>query len=156
MKNGFPQGAVISPTLFNLFLHDLLSPQRPNVSIASYADDLTIVSTDPNFTISANNLQLYLAQLENWLATNRMSVSAQKSSITLITPYNQEYNSRTIITLNGTQIPVTPSTKILCTTYDRGMTFKDHTTNLANKSKSRLNVVKALMQQPSANENNLS
>ena len=124
--------AVISPTLFNLFLHDLPSPQQPNVSIASYVDDLTLVSTDPNITIPANKLHLYLAQLENWLATNRMSVSAQKSSITVFTPNNKEYNSRPIITLNGTQTPLTPSTEILDTTYDRGMTFKDHTTDLTN------------------------
>ena len=143
IKKSVPQGAVISPTLFNLFLHDLPSPQQPNVSIASYVDDLTLVSTDPNITIAANNLQLYLAQLENRLATNRMSVSAQKSSITVFTPNNKEYNSRPIITLNGTQTLEAPSTKILGTTYDRGKTFKDHTTDLTNKSKSRLNVLKA-------------
>ena len=144
MKNGVPQGAVISPSLFNLFLHDLPTPQQPNVSISSYADDLTIISTDPIITNAANNLQLYLAQLENWLSTNRMSVSAQKSSITVITPFNREYNVQPILTLNGSQIPVTPTTKILGTTYDRGMTFKPNTTELANRAKPRLNVLKAL------------
>ena len=120
MKTGVPQGAEFSHTLFNLFLQDLPSPQQPNVSISSYADDLTIVSSDPNITIADNNLQLYLSQLGNWLATNRTSVLAQESSTTVITPYNKEYNSRLIITLIGTQIPVTPSRKTLGTTYDRG------------------------------------
>ena len=73
-----------------------------------------------------------------------MSVSAEKSSITLITPHTREYNTQPILTLNGTQIPVNPSTKILGTTFDRGMTFKDHITELTTKSKSRLNVLKAL------------
>ena len=92
MKNGVPQGAVLSPSLFNLFLHDLPAPQHPSVSISSYADDLTIVSTDPSITTAANNLQTYITQLENWLSTNRMSVSAQKSTITVVTPFNREYN----------------------------------------------------------------
>ena len=119
-------------------------PQQPNVSISSYADDLTIVSMDPILATATNNLQSYLTQLENWLTTNRMTVSAQKSSITVITPFNREYNSQPNLTLNGTQIPVTPTTKILGTTYDRGMTFKPHITELTNKTRSRLNVLKAL------------
>ena len=73
-----------------------------------------------------------------------MSVSAQKSSITVVTPFNREYNSQPTITLNGSQIPVEPSTKILGTTFDRGMTFKPHITELTSKTKSRLNVMRAL------------
>ena len=144
MKNGVPQGAVISPSLFNLFLHDLPTPQQPNVTISSYADDLTIVSTDPKISTATRNLQLYLTQLEDWLSINRMSVSAQKSSITVITPYNGEYDSQPLLTLNGAHIPVAPSTKILGLTYDRGMTFGAHTTELTSRAKSRLNVLKAL------------
>ena len=144
IKNGVPQGAVISPSLFNLFLHDLPTPLQPKVTIASYADDLTITSSDPSITRAAHNLQQYLAQLENWLLSNRMQVSAQKSSVTVITPFNREYNSHPILTLNGSQIPVSPTITILGTTYDRGMTFKPHITEIANKTKSRLNVLKAL------------
>ena len=144
MKNGVPQGAVLSPSLFNLFLHDLPIPESPSVSVSSYADDVTIVSTDPSVTAASNNLQSYLFQLENWLTINRMNVSAEKSSITVITPFNREYNSQPIITLYGVQIPVTPTTKILGTTYDRGMTFRPHISDLATRTKSRLNVLKAL------------
>ena len=39
---------------------------------------------------------------------------------------------------------MTPTNKILGTTYDRGMTFKPNTTELANRAKPRLNVLKAL------------
>jgi len=42
--NGVPQGAVLSPNFFNLFLYELLFPASVGVTIQSYADDLTIVS----------------------------------------------------------------------------------------------------------------
>jgi hypothetical protein len=55
--NGVPQGAVLSPTLFNLFMQDIPSPTHPGVHIASYADDLTILSQDPSIDSATVRLQ---------------------------------------------------------------------------------------------------
>ena len=88
--NGVPQGSVLSPSLFNFFLYDLPTPHTQGVSIASYADDLTVVSQHPLIDTAATHLQEYISQLEAWLTVNRMSVSPTKSSLTLITPWNME------------------------------------------------------------------
>ena len=42
--NGVPQGLVLSPTFFNLYMHDILLPTHPNTHILSYSDDITIFS----------------------------------------------------------------------------------------------------------------
>ncbi|KAF2358864.1 Reverse transcriptase domain [Trinorchestia longiramus] len=44
IPNGVPQGSVLSPTLFNLYMHDIPQPSE-NMHIASYADDITITFT---------------------------------------------------------------------------------------------------------------
>ena len=71
--NGVPQGAVLSPSLFSLFTHDLLEPTNPVVKICPYADHLTIVSQHPRVDEAAIQLQDYLRRLEEWLTTNRKS-----------------------------------------------------------------------------------
>ena len=142
--NGVPQGAVLSPTLFNLFMSDLPTPLHPAVSISSYADDLTIVSQHHKVDVAAENLQSYIHQLEDWLDTNRMEVSAHKSSITLLTPHTGEYRLEPAITLRGATVPVSPTTKILGMTLDRGMTFRPHSQEVIARAKPRLNVMKAL------------
>ena len=142
--NGVPQGAVLFPTLFNLFMSDLPIPSNPSVSISSYADDLTIVSQHHKVDVAAENLQGYIHQLEDWLARNRMEVSASKSSITLLTPHTGEFRQEPLVTLKGTVIPVSPTTKILGLTVDRGMSFRPHSQEVIARTRPRLSVMKAL------------
>ena len=125
-------------------MHDIPLPTCPNTHILSYADDLTIISQHRNHETAARQLQTYIHTLENWLKTNRLKVSANKSTLTLITPYNREYTVEPHITLNNTLIPTTPTTKILGVTIDRGMTFSQHIKNITIKSTQRLNVLRAL------------
>ena len=103
--NGVPQGSVLSPTLFNLYMHDIPLPIHPDTHILSYADDITIYSQHPNFETAAAQLQEYIYTLEEWLQTNRLKVSPTKSTLTLITPWNQEYSDQPTYTLNNTPIP---------------------------------------------------
>ena len=142
--NGVPQGSVLSPTLFNLFTHDIPVPTQNNTHLWSYADDLTIISQHPKHETAAVQLQSYIHTLENWLTTNRLKVSANKSALTLITPWTMEYADKPRVTLHNTPLPVTENTNILGVTYDRGMTFKHHIENINTKAKTRLNVIRAL------------
>ena len=142
--NGVPQGSVLSPTLYNLFSHDIPTPTTPYTYSLSYADDLTVMAQHPKHETATEYMQTYMNRLEQWLNINRLKVSANKSTITLITPYNREYTVRPHVTLFDTPLPYTETPTILGVTYDRGMTFKTHTTNINTKSKNRLNVLRAL------------
>ena len=142
--NGVPQGSVISPSLFNLYMHDIPVPDQPDTHILSYADDITIFSQHTKHETAASHLQQYIHSLEQWLDTNRLKVSPTKSILTLFTPWNAEYNTQPNITLNNTPIPQSPTPTILGVTFDRGMTFGDHISRVNTRAKTRLNVLRAL------------
>ena len=110
----------------------------------TYADDITILAQHPKHETAATHLQQYIHELEQWLTNNRLKVSTNKSSLTLITPYNREYTAQPHVTLFGTPIPVTDTATILGVTFDRGMTFKEHTNTVNTKAKTRLNVLRAV------------
>ncbi|KAF2348211.1 Reverse transcriptase domain [Trinorchestia longiramus] len=47
IKSGVPQGAVISPALYNFYTHDL-PPPIPNTDYIAFADDITQIPFGPN------------------------------------------------------------------------------------------------------------
>ena len=54
-KTGLPQGAVHSPTLFNICTSDLPPPRAP-VQVMAYADDITITSTHTQARVQPRNI----------------------------------------------------------------------------------------------------
>ena len=144
LTHGVPQGSVLSPTLFNLFMHDLPVPTNPSMRIASYADDLTVISQAPTPQAAAALTQTYMGQLELWLATNRMEVDPGKCILTLVTPYTREYATQPRVTLNGIPIPVETTLHFLGVTLDRGMTFRPHVQEVSVRARYRLGVLRAV------------
>lgn len=141
--NGVPQGSVLSPTLFNLYMHDIPTPPD-NIYISSYADDLTIISIHTDADICSTQVQAYITQFEQWLTQNRLKVAPSKSTSTLLTSHNKEHQHRPTATLNNTLIPHTHETKILGVTYNTSMSFAPHINNITIKCRPRLNTLRAL------------
>ena len=139
-----PQGSPISPSLFNTYLHDLPAPPTPQIHIASYADDITLTCTHSNADIATQSLQPYLDTLHNWFTANRLKIAPTKSTATLLTSHNPEHSYTPQLTMNNIPIPHTPTPTILGITYDTGLTFKQHITNIKNKCTPRLNALKSL------------
>ena len=83
MEAGVPQGGVLSPTLFNIMLHDL--SQNGNFIIYSYADDITFSVTGSCLSDMQILIQNYLNHVVAWLERLRMSVSSEMSSAQLFT-----------------------------------------------------------------------
>ena len=66
LKNGVPQGSVLAPMLFNIYIHDLPATQSRKYG---YADDLAILLSSEDM----NTLSLYL---KNW----RLKLSVGKTT----------------------------------------------------------------------------
>ena len=75
MDIGVPQGAVLSPTLFALYIDDLLTQLNEGTECYTFADDLVIVAKGPI------KLTLAIDKIEAWSAANGIAVNRAKSGV---------------------------------------------------------------------------
>ena len=131
VRSGVPQGAVLSPTLYNYFVADCPTPAKVN---ASYADDVTIAECHPDSTLNAAHLSAQLneaiAPIVEWSHQNKLTIAPNKSSVTLFTPWNKQFNTKPQVLVNNQLLPLVRNPKILGVTLDPSFTFSPHVKNI--------------------------
>ena len=95
---GVPQGSVIAPTLFILFLHDLVKevgPQNIKSNLKMFADDLALVSR----TFASQGVHIHVPQFQDavnkivrYLADNSLELSEHKTQLLLVSGRNRTPN----------------------------------------------------------------
>lgn len=88
---GVPQGSVLGPTLFNLFINDITNLDL-NSKILLYADDVVLYVSGNNLAIILSKMQDDINRIHSWSVRNRLSVSVPKTK-TLLVGRKQKLNS---------------------------------------------------------------
>ena len=79
-----PQGSILGPLLFNIFISDLFLILN-NVEIASYADDRTPNCSYKNFEDVITCFERTADNLFTWFNNNEMKANADKCHLLLTT-----------------------------------------------------------------------
>ena len=95
LRHGVPQGGVLSPALFLLFINDLVSELPKGVKAALYADDLVMRCKEEYTTTATYRMQLAADKLNSWTEKWCVAVNKDKSSTTLFT-LSPKQKARTI------------------------------------------------------------
>ena len=75
---GIPQGAIIEPVLFLLYVNDLPNITSEFLSIL-HADDTTLLFSNSNYHHLVKLINNELPKIQQWTATNQLSVTLDKT-----------------------------------------------------------------------------
>ena len=152
VRQGVPQGGVLSPALFNTYMSSLPTPPA-NIEVVTYADDITITSSgEPGAACSIINN--YLDELAHWLQERSLRLSPHKSMACLFTTYSKEVGLLKTspeaedplpLTVAGSPIPKSRSPKILGVTFDPMVKFNQHAKELKNNLAGAITSSKSLL-----------
>ena len=80
LREGVPQGGVLSPTLFLIYINDIMKDMHPKIQGAMYADDLVLWRAEESIYVAKNRIQQALDVLCEWTKRWMVRLSADKTT----------------------------------------------------------------------------
>jgi len=139
--NGLPQGSVLAPTLFCLYINDL--PETISRKFA-YADDVCNATQAKTFTEIENTLTADLDLMSKFCRQWRLIPSATKTVTSVFHLHNASADQELNVSLNGKRLKHDPYPTYLGVTLDRTLSYKEHLRKTAAKIKTRNNLLSKL------------
>ena len=137
VTSGVPQGSVLGPILFLIYINDL--PDGVKSQVRLFADD-TILYRNILKTQDERILQEDLRRLENWEQQWLMEFHPGKCQVIRVTRSRMPIKTKYL--LHNHQLEIVPSTKYLGVTISQDLSWNKHINNVTSKANKTLGLIK--------------
>ena len=136
---GIPQGSILGPILFNVFINDLLLFIK-ETDICNFVDDTyTLYACGKELDTISFNLEIETNRVKQWLKDNEMVVNPSKFQLMFLSKYK---NIERKMSFDEKTIKSSDTVELLGITLDKNINFKRHIQNICRKTN---NKTKALL-----------
>ena len=145
LRCGVPQGTILGPLLFLLYINDLpncLRHSQPRM----YADDTSITFVGSDVDEMNNCINLDLERIRVWLAANKLTLNMSKTEFLLIGSKQRLVNPTAKTTASINQFPIKQVSTVLSlgVHIDENLTWECHVNELSKKIASGISAIKRI------------
>ena len=141
---GVPQGSVLGPLLFLIYINDL--PENLVTTTRLFADDTSIFSTVYDVTRSSESLNRDLSTIKDWAFQWKMSFNPDpsKQASEVVFSRKRSPTDHPILVFNESTVVKTPIQKHLGLFLDNKLTFDHHINEKITKATKGISLIKRL------------
>ena len=141
-EEGVPQGAILSTTLFNVKINNIVKQVDPCDECSLYVDDFVIMYKSPTIDAIQRNLQHTINRLEEWTLKNGFTISENKTVAINFCPDKKCMDP--VLNLDNDPIQFVKEAKFLGLIWDTKLTFEPHIKYLKARCQKSLNLLKVV------------
>ena len=137
MSCGVPQGSILGPTLFLIYINDI-SAALKNSSTVLYADDTVFHVSHERPKTLERIMQVEFLELSEWLLDNKLSLALDKTELMIFSPKSKIKEGEGIKIANLKRVT---EFKYLGVNLDSKLNFSKHLQNLVKKISQRISAL---------------
>ena len=125
VTHGVPQGSVLGPLLFIIFINDLHKAAHFS-KVTHFADDTNLLLVDKSLKKINKHVNHDLALITVWLRANKISLNTSKTEIVLFRSKRKTITKKLNFRISGQNIPISKSVKYLGVMLNENLSWDSH------------------------------